>query len=254
MRVLAIIILLFGLSETHAVGKEISIALYDLPPHMHMGPKGPQGAIPEFMNKYVFVGSSWKPRWRVNQFARIMKDLENGRVDMAVMVAKTTEREHLFEYSALPLYQTHSGVIVKKDFKVNRLDSLEPLRGMKLGHDLASIVPSYFKGAGVNFYFISGENYFRRNLQLLKSGRVDGIFVPTWSHATFELQNNTDFTILELPEGALDLYIVFKKNINPEFSQYVNKVLKTQKSEYLKILKRCYNVSTDVRKSITFNN
>ncbi|MNL42832.1 Bacterial extracellular solute-binding protein, family 3 [compost metagenome] len=134
---------------------------------------------------------------------------------------------------------------------MTRLESLEPLRGLKLGHDLGSIVPDYFKDSGVKFYFLSGEDYFRRNLQLLKSGRVDGVFVPTWSHANYELQNSPEFSILEIPAGSLDLYIVFRKGLNPDFVKYVNKVLKAQKSEYLKSLKKWYSRDTYVRKDLT---
>lgn len=250
-KLILFLITIVTVSEAFANSTEISVALYDLPPHVIAEGKEPQGSIPEFLNKFIFNDSSWKPRWRVNQFSRIIKDLESDRVDMAVLVAKTPEREGLVEFSEVPIYKTRSGIIVKKDSKLTRIDSLEPLRGMKLGHDLGSVVPQYFKESGVDFVFLSGEDYFKRNLQLLRAGRVDGVFAPTWSHASYELRGSSEFTILEVPEGALDLYVVFRKNLNPEFVKYVNKILKTQKSEYLKTLKKWYTGATYVRKDVT---
>ncbi|WP_413612988.1 substrate-binding periplasmic protein [Bdellovibrio sp. HCB-110] len=226
--------------DTFAAVENVSVGIYDLPPHMIIAKDNtPHGAVPEFFQKYVFKDPSLSVRWNPAQFSRIMVDLENGRLDMAVLVAKNSDRERKFIFSNTPLYKTRSGIVVKKNGKLQKIESIHSLNGLQLGHDLGSIVPTYFKNSGVQFQFVSGEDYFSRTLSLLRSGRIDGFFVPTWSHGAYQLKKSklsSEFSILEIPSGALDLYVVFGKKTDAKVIQTVNVALKNHHQKYLKIL------------------
>lgn len=231
--------IIFAVGCYSQAGLALSVGIYELPPHMIISDGTPQGAIPEFFNKYVFTDSTYKVQWNPAQFARIMADLEYGRLDMAILVAKTKERTQKFLYSEQSLYRTRSGVIVRKDNKLQRIESLHSLNGMLLGHDLGSVVPNYFRDLKVRFNYVSGENYFRRNLSLVRAGRIDGYFVPTWSHGAYELKKGqflSEFSILEIPAEPLDLYIVFSKNMDPQLIQSINMAINKHRANYTKIL------------------
>ncbi|MBV2168220.1 MAG: transporter substrate-binding domain-containing protein [Bdellovibrio sp.] len=219
---------------------EVLVGVYDLPPHIIIPAQGtPQGAAPQFLNKYVFQKSPLKVHWVAAHFARTMIDLENGRLDMVLLVAKTSERENKYIFSESPLYQTPSGIVVKKDSKIQKIQSLHDLQGLSLGHDLGSIVPDYFKETGVKFHFVSGQDYFKRNLRLLRSGRIDGFFVPTFSHGLYKLKKDhllSEFSILEIPAKPLKLYIIFGKKTDPQLIKAVNTALKNHGDQYLKML------------------
>lgn len=226
--------------DTFAAVENVSVGIYDLPPHMIIAKDNtPHGAVPEFFQKYIFKDQNLRAQWNPAQFSRIMVDLENGRLDMAILVAKNSDREKKFTFSSMPLYKTRSGIVVKKNGKLQKIESINSLHGLQLGHDLGSIVPAYFKDSGVQFQFVSGEDYFSRTLSLLRSGRIDGFFVPTWSHGAYQLKKanlTSEFSILEIPSGALDLYVVFGKTANAKVIQSVNLALKNHRQKYLKIL------------------
>lgn len=223
-----------------AATNDVSVGVYHLPPHMIVeSSDSPQGAVPRFLQKYVFNDSPYSAQWHPANFSRILVDLERGRIDMAILVAKNPERAKKFIFSERPLYETRSGIVVKRDSKIKRIQTISDLHGLTLGHDLGSIVPSYFEKSGVNFQFISGENYFDRTLSLLRSGRIDGFFVPTWSHGSFELKKNnllSEFSILEIPSTSLNLYIAFNAKTDKKIIAAVDKALRKHRTEYLKIL------------------
>lgn len=223
-----------------AVAGAVSVGIYELPPHMmRAGDKPPEGLVPEFLLNRVLKPNKLEVRWSQAHFARILVDVQAGRLDMAVLVAKNKEREKKFLYSEVPLLKNQSGVVVAKNSKLQKINSIKDLKGLKLGHDWGSIVPDYFDDSGANFLFISGEDYFHRGLHLLKSNRVDGFFVPTWSHGSYVLGQEhlkDKFTILPIPDSALDLYIIFNKNLDKNIVRLVNEALKAHASEYQKLL------------------
>lgn len=231
--------LLFSFAARASISEAL-VGVYDLPPHIILTSEGtPQGAAPQFLNKYVFQKSTLKVRWVSAHFARLMVDLENGRLDMILLVGKTPDRSKKYIFSQLALFQTHSGIVVKKNSKIQKIQSLQDLHGLSLGHDLGSIVPDYFKGTGVQFHFVSGQDYFNRNLSLLRSGRIDGFFVPTFSHGLYKLKKDhllSEFSILEIPAPPLSLYVIFSKKTDPQIIKTVDTALKNHGDQYVKIL------------------
>ncbi|MFS4457642.1 substrate-binding periplasmic protein [Bdellovibrio sp. HCB2-146] len=234
------LILVLSVFLQRAVANAVSVGIYELPPHMmRAGEQPPQGLVPEFLFNRVFKPNKIEVRWSQAHFARILVDLQAGRLDMAVLVAKNKEREKKYVYSDVPLLKNQSGIVVDKNSKLKKIKSIKDLKGLRLGHDWGSIVPDYFEKSGANFLFISGEDYFHRGLYLLKSKRVDGFFVPTWSHGFYVLGQEhlkDKFLILPIPDSALDLYIIFNKNLDKNIIRIVNEALKAHASEYQKLL------------------
>gem|GEM_PF-4829947 len=222
------------LVQIFAEAKPLAIGIYDLPPHMILSAsQPPRGAIIDYLKSSVFVGLGFEIQWHPSVFSRTIKDLEESRIDMAVFVAKTPEREKVFSYSQLPIFTTQSGLVVAKDFKLRQIKKLEELKGLKLGHDLGSVVPASLQG--VHFEFVSGEDYFLRNLNLLSSGRTQGFFVPTWSNGLYQLESlNADkkFMILQLPTKPLDLYIVYRHGLSKDVIRIVDSAVKRTRKEY----------------------
>jgi ABC-type amino acid transport substrate-binding protein len=219
-----------------AQAKTISVGIYDLPPHMIVSEmRSPKGAVIDFVKDQLFAGTSYQVVWQPSAFARTIKDVELSRLDMAAFVAKTADREKYLAYSAYPLYTTTSGLVVKKDFPIKTVKSMKELSGMTIGHDLGSIVPKCFQGIDVQFEFVSGEQYFTRNLSLLRSGRTQGFFVPTWTNGLYQLEKlgvDKEFVILNLPTEPMDLYVVFRKDAPKALRDIVDNFLKKNRQWY----------------------
>lgn len=235
--------------------KSVTIGIYDLPPHMILSSQqAPRGAVVDFLKEQVFSGTNLVLEWHPSVFSRTLKDLEQSRIDMAVFVAKTPEREKAFSYSQYPIFTTRSGLVVNKSFKLKQVKDLSELRGLRLGHDLGSIVPQDLTNKAIRFEFVSGEEYFPRNLHLLRGSRTQGFFVPTWSNGLYQLEVlgvDKEFSIIALPTQPLDLYVVYRKGFSKEVIELVDSAVKKKHAQYLEHLGHYFKPgepSVDIRK------
>ena len=241
MKIIALFFLsLCALTSAATSKKEVSVAFFEMAPHMYMEKGQPQGAVPEFLQKNVFANSEWKIKWRTYQFSRVLKALEMGRVDMAVMLVKNEERQKIFDFSEVSLFQSQSAIVVRKNFKVDKLTNLDVLKGLHLIHNMGTVPPKYFEPFNIRFEYISGEKSFDRSLQILTKGRADGFYVPLISEANYELQKRTDLKVLQIPREPFELFIAFRKGLNPQLIEKINAELKAHRGEYESILAKFY--------------
>lgn len=241
----ACLIMLFC-QEIFAQKKELKIATYELPPHVYIGKDSstPVGAAIDFFNLYLNHEQKYQAKWVVAPFARFLIDLENQKVDMGLLLAKNPQREKIIRYAAQSLYTTSSGVIVSKKLGLKDLKTLKDLKGMTLGHSQASITPPLLVQAGVKFDYLSGEDVIKRNIERVRLKRIDGVFVPTYSNAEYILQkmkNTDDMLLLKIPESSLDLYVVFRKDIDPETFKYLSEQISKHRANYPALVKKYVN-------------
>lgn len=217
------------------------VGVYALPPHVIVEDgKAPTGAVMDFSKEVLERQGGVGPiEWRVANFARCLRELEAGQMDVVFLVAKNAQREKLFRYSSTPLFQTRSAVVVLKSSRLNRVDSIDQLRGLTLGHANASIVPAYFEGLDVNFQPIPGDDYFHRGLKMLELGRFDAYYAPTLSNAQYLIKRlgDTDrFNVLPLPGDELGLYVVFSKTLDEKTVAKIDALLRASAPRYRDIL------------------
>lgn len=217
------------------------IGVYELAPHtVAEAQKEPRGAVVDFVQE-VLVKSGDFPvvEWRVANFARTLRELEAGQVDMVFMVARNEQRQKVFRYSSQPLFDTRSAVVVSKVGKLATLTSLEQLRHMRVGHARGSIVPDYLKALDVELYDISGDDYFSRGLKMLELQRLDAYFAPTLSNAQYlfkQYQGAEALSVQPLPVEPLSLYVVFSKTMDDKTFTRLDALISGQAARYRALL------------------
>ena len=233
---LAVVCLAFA-AHAHA----LVIGVYELSPHMVVDTqKEPRGAVVDFVQE-VLVKSGEFPvvEWRVANFARMLRELETGQIDMVFMVARNEQRQKLFRYSSQPFFDTRSAVVVSKSGKLATLTSLEQLRQMRVGHAHGSIVPDYLKAMGVDLYDISGDDYFSRGLKMVELNRLDAYFAPTLSNAQllFKTYDGADtLSVQALPVEPLGLYVVFAKSMDEKTFARLDALITARIARYRTLL------------------
>ncbi len=217
------------------------VGVYELSPHVIVEErKEPAGAVVDFVNEVVVRhGGMGAIEWRVANFARCLRELENGQMDMVFLVAKNPQREKLFRYASTPLFLTRSAVVVRKSHPLSRVGAMEQLRGLTLGHAHASIIPAYFDGLDIRFQSIAGDDYFNRGLKMLELGRHDAYYAPTVSNAQYlvkRMGGTQQFNVLELPGDALGLYVVFSKTMDENMYSRMDTLLRDNVARYRDLL------------------
>tara|TARA_B110000196_G_C21003351_1_gene594075 strand:+ start:262 stop:1005 length:744 start_codon:yes stop_codon:yes gene_type:complete len=222
--------------------KSIDIGYYSLPPHSMNIQEAPAGAAISYLQENIFPESEYTISWKFLPFARVLSELRAGRIDCAILIAKTTQREQEFKYPDNYLYQTKNGLIVLKNRQLTEVVSLDQLKGMRLGHVVGSVRPTELGQLGVVFENISGKDFTRRNIKKLEKNRIDAVYVPTLSHAKYEygkMGDRSDVNFLPLPmiEGH-KLYVVFRKDIPESILNDFNAHSEQHFDEYLSYLQK----------------
>lgn len=217
------------------------IGVYELSPHIVAdAQKEPSGAVVDFVQE-ILVKSAEFPvvEWRVANFARTLRELEVGQIDMVFMVARNEPRQKLFRYSSQPLFDTRSAVVVSKTGKLATVSSLEQLRRMRVGHAHGSIVPDYLKALDVDLYDIPGDDYFARGLKMVELQRLDAYFAPTLSNAQYlfkKYQGADALSVQALPVEPLSLYVVFSKTMDEKTFTRLDALISGQAARYRVLL------------------
>ncbi len=204
--------------------------------------EAPAGAAISYLQENIFPESEYTISWKFLPFARVLSELSAGRIDCAILIAKTTQREQEFKYPDNYLYQTKNGLIVLKNRQLTEVVSLDQLKGMRLGHVVGSVRPTELGQLGVVFENISGKDFTRRNIKKLEKNRIDAVYVPTLSHAKYEygkMGDRSDVNFLPLPmiEGH-KLYVVFRKDIPESILNDFNAHSEQHFDEYLSYLQK----------------
>lgn len=215
MRFLLFLLMLCGVPQAFA----LVIGMYELAPHMVVdGQKEPSGAVVDFVREVLGKSGEFGTlEWRCANFARTLRELEAGQIDVVFMVAKNEQRSKLFRYSGVPFFETRSAVVTLKGSKLVPLTSLEQLRGMQIGHAHGSIIPEYLKALAVEVQSIPGDDYFNRGLKMVELKRFDAYFAPTLTNVQYTIKKYEGMDALSvqpLPVEPLALYAVFSKTLD----------------------------------------
>lgn len=237
MRYLLFLLMLCGVPQAFA----LVIGMYELAPHMVVdGQKEPSGAVVDFVREVLGKSGEFGPlEWRCANFARTLRELEAGQIDVVFMVAKNEQRSKLFRYSGVPFFETRSAVVTLKGSKLVPLTSLEQLRGMQIGHAHGSIIPEYLKALAVEVQSIPGDDYFNRGLKMVELKRFDAYFAPTLTNAQYTIKKyeGADALVVQaLPVEPLALYAVFSKTLDEKTFTRLDSLISANLGRYKALL------------------
>lgn len=234
-----LVFLTMALIGPGAFADTLRVNVYDFPPHIFVEKGNPRGPGISFFQKYLNPPPGETIQWIPTPFARVLQDLQNNKTDAALFLARTPEREKFLRFSSVALFTTSSAIIVRRDSPLARARSLADFKGLTLGHSKDSITPHELIEQGIKVESLSGEDVIERNIQKLRSHRLDGIFIPTASNGEYilhKIKAEKEFQIFVVPNSKLNLHIAFRKNIDEQTFQRIEKALKKNQTAYPKIL------------------
>ncbi|CAE79140.1 transporter substrate-binding domain-containing protein [Bdellovibrio bacteriovorus] len=233
----ALFILTF-FSGSFTFAEVLRVNVYDLPPHIFTLNEEPEGPGITFFKDYVKLPNT-EVRWVATPFARVLWDMQNKKVDVALFLVPSPEREKYMRFSKTPLFTTSSAIIIPRNSPLTRATSLKDFRGRTLGHSKDSFTPTELLKHGIKIEPLSGENVIERNLQKIRAKRLDGIFIPTASNGEYilrKLRVDDQYQVFVVPDTTLNLHVAFRKDIDEKTYQMVEAALKKNQRIYRKLL------------------
>ncbi len=220
-------------------GQEVvKVGVYSLEPILSFD-TSPSGTVGSVVHKHLQALKGHTVDYHAYPFARLLSMIERNELDVALLVAKTPEREASFKYSSHLLWVSKPAIVVKVDSSLAAITSLDQLKNKKIGHARGSIIPGELEGLAIKWLFRSEENYFQNAMRSVYLGRLDGFFVPTFSFAKQKLnsiRNSSDYVIVSLPLEGLPLYAIYPKNISESKLAALEAVMQKAHQELTSIL------------------
>lgn len=150
----------------------------------------------------------------------LLKELENGEIDLVVGINKTPEREKLFEFSKNCINEKQYSIYTNKNIKYG---NLEALNGMKMGYIKNELdnekILNYLKSKNINVKLVNGSSY-KAVKTLLAKNKVD--FIVDNSDSDIKNKGKDIKEIFQFSSGPK--YIITNKN-NKELINEIDEAL-----------------------------
>lgn len=213
---LAALGMLLACAGLPAVAAEpLKVGYFDLPPHTTAGlSAGQDAAAMDYFRRVAERMGVAEVEFSQYPLPRLLLMLEQGRLDLALILAKTPEREAKLVYPRTPLFSTASVLAVRSNNPLAAVKDSADLMPLNIGVWQDGYHPVLLDDPSLHLTTLSGDQVANKGLGMLLAGRVDGFYFPDAYALRFEvlerhLQGN--IKILPMPEPALALYSAFSR-------------------------------------------
>ncbi|HAT4092690.1 TPA: EAL domain-containing protein [Clostridium perfringens] len=212
-------ILIFKQEERERV---LKIGFYDNYPYFYINDNAKICGYYNDLTKSIAKRLNFKVEYVNYKLSELLKELENGEIDLVVGINKTPEREKLYEFSSNYINEKQYSIYTNKNIQYG---DLQALNGMKMGYIEDELdnewILNYLKSRNINVELVNGSSY-KAVKTLLAENRVD--FIVDNLDSDIKNKGKNVKEIFQFSSGPR--YIIAKKN-NKELINEINEALKT---------------------------
>lgn len=233
---------------------DLRVGYFKLVPHAYPGQeKRAQGPMIEYFSQIAEKMGITEVAYIEAPLSRLMKLLEQGRIDALLYMAKNPEREKRFQYPKTPFVTIRPALAVRADNPLRAVTSASDLESFTIGARAdISYLPAVLQNEHIQIDPLYGSgDVLERNLKKLASKRLDAVFesglrtLRFWvKHLGFE----PDIRVMPLPGAPLELYTIFSENSPREKLSLYEKTLKAflKTRSYNEIFETYYQESPEM--------
>jgi ABC-type amino acid transport substrate-binding protein len=147
-------------------------------------------------------------------FARMLAELENKRIDAALILGKSPDRDAKFHYPKRPFFVVQSGLIVRADSPIADSRDLPRAPPMVVGVMLGSNLTPSMMNPNLQVEYLPGDNPAVRNLEKLLRKRLDAVYTPDVDVAFYDVTvagAARATRVIALPDPPTPIFSVFTK-------------------------------------------
>jgi ABC-type amino acid transport substrate-binding protein len=166
---------------------------------------------------------------------RLLLELENNRIDMALLLAKNAERAEKFVYPAQAFCVTKPSIAVSVSNPLTRVTSIDDLLPLSFHETPSNYRTTIMQDPRLDVSPLTGEDFTRRCYAMIVAGRIDACYQPDHYPIQFQALREeflSKVKILYLPDPAIGLYSVFSNIGAPRYLERYEKALEAVKQRY----------------------
>jgi ABC-type amino acid transport substrate-binding protein len=226
---LALCFLIFFGTKASLQVRPIRIGYFKVAPHAMPGPHDePQGVAVEYFKRVAREMQVEKMEFILLPLERLQLDLANNRVDMALLLAKNSERAAKFVYPKQAFCLTKPSIAVGAANPLPRVKSVDDLLPLSFHETPSNYRTTIMQDPRLDIAPLTGEDFTRRCYAMIVAGRIDACYQPDHYPIQFEAlrkEFRSKIKILYLPDPAIGLYSVFSKLAAPQYLERYEKAL-----------------------------
>lgn len=235
---------------------DLRVGYFKLVPHAYPGQEErAQGPMIEYFSQIAEQMGISDAAFIEAPLSRLLKLLEDGRLDALLYMAKNPQRAKRFKYPDTPLVSIRPALAVRADNPLRDVTSASDLESYTIGARAdISYLPEILQDDRIHIDPLYGSgDVLERNLKKLASKRLDAVFESGLRTLRFwvkQLGFEPDIRVMPLPGAPLELYTLFSQKTPPEKLSLYENALKTflQTHSYDEIFEKYYQESPDMLK------
>lgn len=244
---LIIVLLVISGFTMQAQAETLRVGFFPLIPHAIPDKEGsPGGSAVEYFRIIAEKMGIRDIVFKNLPLPRLLKHLEGGKEDIALILAKNPEREKMFVYPGTPFSNTRPAIVVSHDSPLRKIETAEDLLSLKIGTWAQGYHSPMIQDKRLKIIPIRSENVVRTGIRMVMKGRMDAFYSPDSHPLMFEIKKEnyeSKLRLLPLPEAGIPNFSVFsRKSAEKYLSQYEaalnevrkNKTYKTFATEFIK--------------------
>ena len=206
----------------------IRIGFFMLAPQVFIEKDGkpPIGAAVDYWEEYLAPEMKVNVEWvgPVN-IRRLTKEALKGRIDAILVFAKNPERLKNFDFPDHSYTQMVAGLAFRKDHPLDKITSVEDLKGTVIGFHVDAIIPPVMRVDFIKWKWNYEPNWKEQNFALAIRKRIDAAFDAmsiSLEYEAIQLGFADQLKILQVPGTELKNYTAFPKSGNGYFLKKYN--------------------------------
>jgi polar amino acid transport system substrate-binding protein len=193
----------------------------------------PKGVDIDILRLFLREADCRADEYRKAPWARVLRDVESGRVDMAVSASYSDERNQYAYYSVpyrtvrYAAYVSDSSPLAGTTVPVDQLLASQPIIGVIRDSYLPGPIAHYVEAAETEGRLITVSSY-KKIFNLLKRGRISMFFVEIADETLSVRQMSTDDTsaVVEIKGLVDNIHFIYSRaSVSPETVQRLDSAL-----------------------------
>lgn len=193
----------------------LRVGYFDLPPHTPLpGQADTEGAAIAYFAKIAERMQLDAVSYQRYPLSRLLQMLQRDQLDMALILAKTPERETMLVYPTQPFVVVQPLLLVAREHPLQRVDSVEQLLPLRLGAWQDGYRSPMLRDPRLQLQTLSSSNVLNQSLEMLRAGRLEAFYYPDDLAVRYQVQHlsmQDSIRLLPLPREHMQLYSAFSR-------------------------------------------
>jgi polar amino acid transport system substrate-binding protein len=220
--------------------EKLRLAYFSTPPLIcaTLDPVKPIGAVIDYFEKIIAPKIGVEIVWHLAPLARINFLLNNGLIDGVVTYPHNKDRAKLLYYSQKRLHALEPVIVVQKNHPLKSIDKVDDIlkHNMVINIHPRSILPKLMQDHRINYNYIYGMQFNRRNLEMIVKGIAESGFSASslvLKHHIKQMGLDDQLRLVYIADSDIPVYFTISKKKSKSLIDTYDRIVEEISQSYV---------------------